>query len=142
MKGEIHDAQAYGKLLDHTRRREQRITLPRVGGRLLQPRGIFGEAERVRGADVQFQLFGRSLVEEEVAIVVRADATVIVAGGADVEIADEFFTDVRVSARLAFLPHIRGDLESVATGFSRLFFLPEPGHRRGMWPASPCRARD
>ena len=56
----------------------------------------------------------------------------IVARWADVEVAHELLTDVRVSARFALLPHIGRDLETFSAGLSCLLFFTEPGHRRTM----------
>ena len=52
----------------------------------------------------------------------------IVAGRADIVIADELLADVGMPTRLALLPHVGGDLESVTSRLPRLFLLAKPGH--------------
>src|SRR5205807_4796095 len=107
-----------------------------VGERLLESLRVVGKAEGIRGSQVHLELLLGAVVDQQVGLIARANAPMILAVRAHVEIPPEFLTDVRMTARLAFLPDIGRNLETLAPRLPDLLFLAEPSHERNVIRAS------
>jgi hypothetical protein len=81
-------------------------------------------------------LADRLLVEADLALpdvtAPRPKSAMVVARRTDAVIAQEFFPDVRVAARLTLLPDVSRDFEALGARGPRLFLFPEPSHQRKM----------
>src|SRR5690606_30983945 len=109
-------------------RAEHRLGVAGIAVGLLQALRVVREAERIDGPHLRIVLLCGAVIQEDVDIVHRADAAMVLAVGTDVEIAYELLAQVRVPAGLALLPCIGRNLEALSPGDTRLLLLPEPGH--------------
>jgi len=97
--------------------------------------GVVLELEGIGGAKLGVQLAPGALVGQQLDVLLRRDALVPPALGADAERLLELFAQVEVTATVALLPRVSRDLQAFAIRGARLSFLLEPGHhchgRRG-----------
>jgi len=105
-----------------------RIQWPRFLHGGLHAVGVVLESQGIRGLQGGEQLVPRSFVDQQVDVLLGADAAVVATIRAHVERANESFADIDVPALITFFPSVRGDLELDALGGARLPFLFEPGH--------------
>ena len=87
------------------------------------------------GAQIDLELLHRALVQQQCAVVVRANATMIVAARTDVGVPLELLPNVSVATGLALLPDVSRDLEPITPRLTGLLFLSEPCHGRKVYRA-------
>src|SRR2546423_921203 len=129
-EGEVHDTEIDRQPIEQTVTGEERVGVACVRKCLLQPLRVLREAERIRRAQVYFELLHCPVVEQQRAVLVGTNPTMIIATRAHVEVALELLANVGVSARLAFFPNVGRDFEPISTRLTRFLLLSEPCHGR------------
>jgi hypothetical protein len=104
------------------------VGAPRLLLGRLDPTGVALELQWVQGGEVGPELAPRPFVGQELDVLLRGEAEVIAALGADVERLLELGLEVHVAAVGTLLPGVRRNLQSLTLRRSRLSLFFEPGH--------------
>src|SRR5438270_223933 len=96
----------------------------------LHPISVVLEFEGIGGFQRGEQLVPGPFIDQQVDVLLCANAAMVPTVWAHVERANETFADVDVPALITLFPGVCRDLELYALGGARLTFLFEPGHSR------------
>src|SRR5882757_387987 len=129
-EGEIHHTQADRCAVQAGVAGADRVERAGFFHRGLHAIGVVLELEGVSGLQRREQLVPRAFVDQEVDVLLGADAAMVATIRTHVERANEAFADINVAALIALLPGVCRYLELYALGGARLTFLFKPGHSR------------
>src|SRR5665213_2124139 len=125
---EIHHAEIYWHSAKIPGNGHERVIVASVRQRLLESRRIFRETDRVHRANLDVQLVVAVVVEQQIYVIHRTNATMEVAIRADIEITNELLAKIGVAARLALFPGVWRYLEFFASRLPGLPLFPKPSH--------------
>ena len=97
---------------------EHGVSIASVRGGLLEALGVLREAEGIGRPEVRLDSPWRAFVEQNVGVFLGANATMVVAGGAHVQVADELLPQIRVTAGLTLFPDICRDFQPLDTALA------------------------